>query len=196
MPHSPAASWALQQDVHSDRAARLVGLRGKQPRDAANEAQALIVGWNGNIDAGSQAAALYESWLLELQKGVRPLIVPEAAAPFLPFVNGLTLIDLLEKPDSRFGSEPEKARDALMLRALAAAATDLKSRATPGQTFPTWGDLHEVVLHPSLTARLPPNIPTQPAVTGRGTAGRRTTVLAQLWAPPENNPTRGARFPT
>ena len=68
MPHSPADSWALQQDVHSDRAARLVALLGKLPRDAANEAQALMLGWNGNIDAGSQAAALYELWRLELQK--------------------------------------------------------------------------------------------------------------------------------
>src|SRR5260370_33876391 len=92
MPHSPAASWALQQDVHSDRAARLVALLGKQPRDTANEAQALIVGWNGNIDAGSQAAALYESWLLELQKGDRPLIVPEPAAPLLAFADAPLVI--------------------------------------------------------------------------------------------------------
>jgi penicillin G amidase len=194
MPHSPADSWALQQDVHSGRAARLVTLLGKQPGDAANEAQALMLGWNGNIDAGSQAAALYELWLLELQKGVRPLVVPEAAAPFLPFVNGLTLLDLLEKPDSRFGSEPEKARDALMLRALAAAATELKSRARPGQTFPTWGDLHEMVLHHSLEARLPSDLSRLSAVSGRGTAGDGTTVFARWWSPPKTNATGGASF--
>jgi penicillin amidase len=68
MPHSPADSWALQQDVHSARAVRLVALLGRQPRDAANEAQALMLGWNGSIDAGSQAAALYQLWLLELQR--------------------------------------------------------------------------------------------------------------------------------
>jgi penicillin amidase len=62
MPHAPADSWALQQDVHSARATRLVALLGKQPRDPANEALALMLGWNGNIDAGSQAAALYELW--------------------------------------------------------------------------------------------------------------------------------------
>ena len=194
MPHSPADSWALQQDVHSDRAARLVALLGKQPRDAADEAQTLLLGWDANIDADSQAAALYEQWLLELQKAVRPLIVPEAAAPMLPFVNGLTMIDILEKPDSRFGGEPEKARDALMLRALATAATDLKSRARPGQSFPTWGDLHEVALRHNLEARLPADISKQSGVSGRGTAGDGTTVFARWWAPPKFNATGGASF--
>jgi penicillin amidase len=196
MPHSPADSWALQQDVHSSRAARLIALLEKQPRDAANEALALMLDWHGNIDAGSQAAALYELWLLELQKAVRPLIIPEAASPFLPFVNGLVLLDLLEKPDARFGSEPEKARDALMLRTLSAAATDLKSRAKPGQTFPTWGDLHEVVLHHSLEAKLPSDISKQSGVSGRGTAGDGTTVFARWWAPPKTNATGGASFRT
>lgn len=181
-------------DVHSARAARLVALLGKQPSDAANEAQALMLGWNGSIDADSQAAALYEFWLLELQKEVRPLIVPEAAAPFLPFVNGLTMLDLLENPDSRFGSEPQKARDALILRALTAAATSLKARAKAGQTFATWGDLHEVVLHNSLEARLPSDIAKQSGVSGRGTAGDGTTVFARWWAPPKTNATGGASF--
>jgi penicillin amidase len=194
MPHSPADSWALQQDVHSARAARLVALLGKQPRDAANEAQALMLGWNGNIDAGSQAAALYELWSIELQKAARPLIVPEVASPQLPFVNGLLLIGLLEKPDSRFGSEPEKARDALLLRALAAAATDLKSRAKPGQTFPTWGELHQVDLHHSLEARLPSDSAKQSSVSGRGTSGDGTTVFARWWAPPKTNATGGSSF--
>jgi penicillin G amidase len=196
MPHSPADSWALQQDVHSARAARLVALLGRQPRDAANDAQALMLGWDCNIDAASQAAALYQLWLLALQKEIRPLVVPEAAAPFLPFVNGLTMLDILEKPDARFGSEPETARDALLLRALGAAAADLKSRAKPGGSFPTWGELHEVVLQHSLEARLPPDLAQQSGVSGRGTAGDGTTVFARWWAPPKTNATGGASFRT
>jgi penicillin G amidase len=197
MPHSPADSWALQQDVHSSRAVRLIALLGKQPRDTANEAQLLMLGWNGNIDADSQAAALYQLWLFELQKAVRPLVVPEAASPSLPFVNGLTLLDLLEKPDAHFGSEPEKARDALLLRTLAAAATELKSRAKPGQAFPTWGDLHDVMLHHSLEARLPSDLSKQSGVSGRGTAGDGVTVFARWWGPPPNtNATGGASFRT
>lgn len=194
MPHSPADSWALQQDVHSDRAARLVALLATLPRDAANEAQALMLGWDANIEAGSQAAALFELWLLELQREVRPLIVPKAANPLLPFVNGLKMIELLEKPDSRFGSDPEKERDALLLRTLAAAATDLRSRARPGQTFPAWGDLHEVVLNHSLEARLPSDLAKQSGVSGRGTSGDGTTVFARWWFPPKTNATGGASF--
>ena len=197
MPHSPADSWALQQDVHSSRAMRFIALLGKQPRDAANEAQALMLAWNGSIDADSQAAALYQLWQVELQKAVRPLIVPEAAGPFLPFVNGLKLLDFLEKPDARFGSEPEKARDVLLLRTLAAAATELRSRAKPGQTFPTWGDLHDVTLHHSLEARLPSDISKQSGASGRGTAGDGTTVFARFWGPPpKTNATGGASFRT
>src|SRR5260370_41461821 len=55
MPHSPSDSWALQQDVHSDRAARLLAFLCKHPRDAATVAQTLMPGGDGNIHAGSQA---------------------------------------------------------------------------------------------------------------------------------------------
>ena len=194
MPHSPADSWALQQDVHSARARRLIALLGKQPRDPGNDAQALMLAWNGNIDAGSQAAALYEFWGLELQKEIRPLVVPQAATALLPFVNGLTLLDLLERPDARFGSDPEKARDALLSRALAAAVAVVKSRAKSGETLPTWGELHEVVLHHSLESRLPSDMAKQAEVSGRGTSGDGTTVFARWWAPPEPKATGGASF--
>ncbi len=194
MPHSPADSWALQQDVHSRRAVRLVALLGKLPRDAANEAQAMMLGWNGSIDAGSRAAALYELWQFELQKAVRPLVVPQAVTTFLPFINGLALLDLLEKPDARLGSDPGKARDALMLRTLEAAAMELKSRAKPGQTLPTWGELHEVTLNHALETRLPADLVRQSAVSGLGTAGDGSTVFARWWAPPKTNATGGASF--
>src|SRR5260370_41193332 len=113
MRQAPADSWALQQEVHPARATRLVALLGRQPRDPANEALALMLGWNGNIDAGSQAAALYELWVVELQQEIRPLIVPEAATALLPFVYGRTMIDLLERPDLCLGREPQKDCDPL-----------------------------------------------------------------------------------
>src|SRR5262249_30721724 len=145
-------------------------------------------------DADSQAAALYELWGLELQKEVRPLVVPKMALSLLPFVNGLTLIDLLEKPDARFGSDPEKERDTLLLRTLAAVAIDLRSRGRPGQTFPTWGDLHEVALHHTLEARLPSDTANQSGVSGHGTSGDGTTVFARWWFAPKTNATGGASF--
>lgn len=194
MPHALADSWTLQQDVHSARASRLVALLATLPRDPADEAQTLLLGWNGNIEADSHAAALYELWAVELQKEAVRLLVPDAARPLIPFIYGLTLIGLLEKPDERLGSEPVKARDGLMMRALAAAMTELKSRAKPGQGLPTWGDLHEVVLHHALQARLPSGLADQSSVSGRGTAGDGTTVFARWWTPPRTNATGGASF--
>ena len=194
MPHSPADSWTLQQDVHSARADRLVALLRRLPRDPADEAQTLLLAWNGDIDAESQAAALFEFWQVELQKEIRPLVVPEVASPFIPFVYGLKMIDLLEKPDARFGNDPEKVRDTLVKRALAAAATDLKARAKAGQTFPTWGELHEVALHHSLEARLPSDIARQADASGRGTSGDGSTVFARWWPVPKTNATGGASF--
>jgi penicillin G amidase len=194
MPHAPADSWALQQDVHSARASRLVALLGRLPRDPADEAQALLLGWNGNIDAASQAAALYELWQAELQKEVRPLLVPDVVASLVTAVYVPAMIDLLEKPDRRFGSEPEKTRDGLMTRALASALAQLKSRAKPGAALPTWGDLHEIVLHHALEARLPAGLAEQSAVRGRGTSGDSTTVFARWWLQPRTNVTGGASF--
>jgi penicillin amidase len=195
-PHAPADSWTLQQDVHSARASRLVALLATLPRDPADEAQTLLLGWNGHIDADSQAAALYELWGFELQKEAVRLLVPEAARTLIPFIYGLTLLDLLEKPDGRLGSDPVKARDGLMMRALAGAMTHLKSRAKPGQGLPTWGALHEVVLHHALQARLPAGLSEQSSVSGRGTAGDGTTVFARWWTPPRTNATGGASFRT
>ena len=135
MPHAPADSWTLQQDVHSARASRLVALLATLPRDPADEAQALLLGWNANIDADSRAAALYELWAVELQKEAVRLLVPEAVRSLVPFIYGLTLIDLLEKPDGRLGSDPAKARDGLMRRALSSAMTQLIcGQAGPGSS--------------------------------------------------------------
>jgi penicillin amidase len=194
MPHAPADSWALQQDVHSARASRLVALLGKLPRDPADEAQALLLGWNGNIDAGSRAAALFELWQAELQKEMRHLLVPDAVASLVTVLYGPAMIDLLEKPDGRFGSEPEKARDGLLTRTLASAFAQLKSRAKPGGAPPDWGELHEMILHHGLEARLPAGLSEQSAVSGRGTSGDSTTVFARWWTPPRTNVTGGASF--
>jgi len=71
---------ALRGDVFGRGATLCVHCSANSPR-SANDALALMLGWNGNIDAGSQAAALYEFWLLELQKEIRPLIRSELRPP-------------------------------------------------------------------------------------------------------------------
>jgi penicillin amidase len=194
MPHSPDESWTLQQDVHSVRATRLIALLGSTPRDPANEAQVLLLGWNGDIDAGSKAAALFEFWQVELQKEVMRVVIPPIVAAQVPFMNALAMLDLLEKPDKRFGEEQVRARDALLLRSLAVAAAQLKKRAKPGETFAAWGELHEVVLHHPLEARLPPEIAKQATASGHGTSGDGTTVMARWWGAPRTDATGGATF--
>lgn len=194
LPHAPADSWALQQDVHSQRAERLVALLARLPRDPANEAQALLLAWDRNMDAASRAAALYELWVVELQKEVKRLLIPPSVASLVTFIYGPALLDLLEKPDRRLGAEPENARDALLASTLASATEELKRRAKPGETFPTWGELHEVVLRHALESRLPPELAAQSAVSGHGSAGDGSTVFARWWTPPKTTVTGGASF--
>jgi penicillin G amidase len=126
-------------------ARRLVKLALALP-DAAlpKAARTLFSGWNGALDAGSGAAALFEIWWMKhLKPGLLTLLVSDAELrALLTPVDHETTLAFLKAPDRRFGAEPTRRRDQLLLSTLAAAVTELSVSLGADPARWRWGDLH------------------------------------------------------
>jgi penicillin amidase len=157
--------------------------------------------WDCEIAAASREAALYEYWWGLLQREVRPLLVPPSVSDVITAVHPHVTLAALQEPDARFGANPKRARDRLLLDCLLRAHRHLsklaveKGWASPGHELPTWGQLHDVhLLHP-LAAKLPADLAAIATVKGHGSAGDGSTVYARWWPTIENmNVTGGSSF--
>jgi penicillin amidase len=183
-PHSLDDSVALQHDTFSLRAAALRGLldRVRAPDLAAEVA--MLRAWDGRVDAGSDAAALYEFWSAELQAAMAERLIPPEAKGLITSVHPHVVRDLLLAPDARLGPDPVAARDAMLEAALRAASARRAGR--------DWGTIHTLTLHNAAAAMLPG---LTADVSGLGTGGDGTTVMARWWAGIGNtNASGGAMF--
>ncbi|MSU65690.1 MAG: penicillin acylase family protein [Opitutus sp.] len=126
-------------------------------------ALAALRAWDFRSERDSTGAAVFNVWY---HKHVRLAVVrklaPAAALKLLGDGDAAVIIDYLEKPDARLGSDPLRARDELFLAALEAAAAELTTRLGADPAGWTWGRLHQVQLvHP-----LSPAFPKSDAVKG------------------------------
>ena len=203
--HSQTDSWGLQQDVYSNRARLLVDLlhaaQRAQPDPLKASVQWSFLHWNCEISADSSEAALYEYWWGLLQREVRPLLVPPSVSDVITAVHPHVTLAALQKPDARFGANPERARDSLLLDCLFRAVRQLgklvsaQGLAVGGKELPTWGQLHEVHLRHPLQEKLPKDLAAIANVRGRGSSGDGSTVYARWWPTLENmNVTGGSSF--
>jgi penicillin amidase len=182
--HALADSVALQHDTFSLRAAALRPLLARVEAADLAGAVAMLHAWDGRVDAGSTAAALYEFWSAELQVAMAERLIPAAARGLITSVDPHVVRDLLLAPDARLGADPVAARDAIVAAALRAALYQVAGR--------DWGRIHTVDLHHSLSAAMPG---LRSDVTGLGSGGDGTTVMARWWASIANpNTSGGAMF--
>jgi penicillin amidase len=162
-------SMRLQLDVVSLPARDLVpmldGLSSTDPD--VNAAVKLLLGWDYVLSEESVPAAIYELWLVQLQKHVYPLYVPQSGraiygvGPWL--ANRRVLINLLSSPDRAFGMDPVSGRNDVLMKSLKGGIDELKSKLGPDMTGWQWGKLHHMaydnalspaVTDPSLKDRL------------------------------------------
>lgn len=158
--HGIAASCALQTDTESLPARRIVGLLAKLEAGSADEALGLelLRGWNGDLTVDSARAALFELWRVKhLKPALIDRLVSDDATRALLLATGrstniTTIMDVLDRPDRRFGADPERDRDMLLRETLAAAVRDCRERlgAQPEQW--AWGDLHHGYFEHALSA--------------------------------------------
>jgi penicillin amidase len=143
----------LQHDVLSIPARTLVpllkGLRSE--REDMREALEMLRGWDFRMTAESTAAAVYQSWQRRLSEKVWRLSLPEKELRLLPEWFLSKVISWLTAPDGRFGPDPVKGRDKILLDALEEALEDLKDRLGPDRGKWQYGQEkfhHILIRHP------------------------------------------------
>lgn len=141
--HSVADSQALQTDTGNPPAQRLVALlKNLKAAGDAEIARAQLAQWNGHMDAQSGAAALFEIWwALHLKPALFKKLAPAVAALLAPG-DADSILDVLENPDQRFGSNPAAGRDELLRETLAHALEKARSKLGDHSGAWQWGALH------------------------------------------------------
>ncbi|MBI3522546.1 MAG: penicillin acylase family protein [Chloroflexi bacterium] len=154
---------AIQNDIVSLPVARgresILGARPRSPLAAT--AQSLVRDWDGRLDAGSGAAAIYETWALRMADVTfRDKLGDPLFEDYLANGRVLYALYLLEgRPnDPWFVSltdQSMRGRDELASVALELAVKDLRERLGADPARWHWGDLHQISFEHPLSAGLP-----------------------------------------
>lgn len=145
-------SERLQNDIESIPARRLVALlrplSGEDERTRA--ALALLVHWDARMQADSAAAALEEVWFSRhLGPAYKAAILPKSDADTFGAPDPAAMLDALEHPQSRFGSDATSRRDEVLLTSLRDAYEEMiKLQGTDPRQW-QWGKLQTNLMeHP------------------------------------------------
>jgi penicillin amidase len=141
---------AVQHDTMAWNAEQIVPLLVPlhADRNDVETARRSLLAWDRRIGADSSTATLYVYWEEALLRGLAERRVPQ---PLLDAYLARARLDVttLTMPSRVwFDRDPEKARDALLLDALAVTVDRVRAMAG-AQPEPTWGRLHAVTFkHP------------------------------------------------
>ncbi|MFO1468356.1 MAG: penicillin acylase family protein, partial [Steroidobacteraceae bacterium] len=152
---SPEDSVALQNDNHNVMAGSLIALLGplsaKDP--LASRGLELLKGWDLDETTGSSAATLYEVWSNEyLAPMTVRRVTPAAVHEVIGSGSLAAIIEYLQHPDARLGSDPLAARNELLIASLGSALADLQKRLGPDPSTWRWGRLHQIRFRPAVAA--------------------------------------------
>ena len=104
------------------------------------------------------------------------------------------MLRLLANPDKRLGNDPERARDALIDKALVAGWAKAVALAGPDPAQWRWGDVHQVSIAHPLSA-VPAIAAAFPKIDGGRSGGDSYTVMARGVNPARNlNVMHGASY--
>jgi penicillin G amidase len=139
----------LQSDVTSLPARELAQLLRAAAGSSEDAPTQMILRWNSAVERESPAAAIYELWQVEIEKEMLHRLAPESAWKALEGHVSLTVIlNSLEHPDKdTFGTQPQAARDKLLLDTLKTAIEKMKKLQGAEPSDWSWGRLHTVTFH-------------------------------------------------
>jgi penicillin amidase len=144
----------LQQDYLSiparDLVPYLMGLHSNDPR--AEKAIQMLSAWDFVLGENSIEAAIFMTWFRRLRDNVWNLMVPETNRRRLPRRPMKIMMDCLARPDSRFGTDPDASRDAVLIKSLEQGLEDLDERL--GSDMSLWQYGQQKFHHISLQHRL------------------------------------------
>lgn len=170
-------AMALQNDVTSPFARRVVKLLGGIEGRTAAETGALTLlrGWDGELGAGSAAAALYEIWTRRhLPQAAVRAIVPEAAREAMGSASLAGVVQALED-----GKQPGDVKRGILLDSLGSAWAETARRLGPDPAQWRWGTLHLADFRPALAI---PGRASEQRVGPLGIGGGASTPNAASWS--------------
>jgi penicillin amidase len=145
-------SMALQNDVVSIPARRLVTLLQSLRSDDAATAAALTLlkNWNANLDSDSPQATLEEVWFSRhLGPAFKEAVLSKTAGETFQLPDPEVMLDTLEHPETRFRDNAIKQRDQILLASLEAAYQEMQKLQGADSSQWKWGKLHfNLVEHP------------------------------------------------
>jgi penicillin amidase len=187
----------LQQDQLAPPARSLVPLlRGLKPSSAeTKQAVDQLLSWDFVLSQDSVPATIYVAWEHALRTEVLSLVLPKAATDVFPRRSLSTekMIQWLTSPDGRFGKDPGAGRDALLLKSLSQALSELERRLGPDRNRWRYGQelfKHIGLKHPlsaAVTAELRSRLDLGPLA--RGGYGHTVNSTSN-----EDNQSTGASF--
>ncbi len=189
-------SMALQMDTYSDMGQHLVGLL--MPLSSTDpliaEGLALLKSWDFHVDRDSAAAAVYEVWAIKyLYKATLDKLT---TATGLIMENGTisAVVHNLKKPDARFGSNPQLARDEILLSSLASAMQELKETLGDDSQKWRWGQLHYASFDHALSPLVRGTMRSQLNISPIQKSGSATTPNLSAYDPKTFKQAHGASF--
>ncbi len=135
----------LQNDVVSLTARRLLALLRplSSPDRNAQAALRLLKQWEGEENAGSAPAALYEVWWSRhLGAAFKAAVLTPSANAAVDAPHPSVMLESLEKPASRFGADAVRKRDTVLLDSLGRAWADMEGLQGTDPARWQWGKLH------------------------------------------------------
>ncbi|MDO8538790.1 MAG: penicillin acylase family protein [Opitutaceae bacterium] len=193
---------AAQTDVTTVTGQRAVALLARLPtpaEPAVGNALQTLRAWDHRSTRDSTGAAIFNVWFhRHLRPAVVRRVVPQSAVSLIGDGSAAAVLALLEKPNARLGSNPERARDELLIDALRAAAADLTKRLGADQSQWQWGRLHHARFEHPFAALAPEEVRAQWNVGPVSKAGDGETLGRSGWRESDFRLTSGAsaRFVT
>ncbi len=204
---TPQDAVALQNDVLSVPARRILARIRELPVPDGVDGLDLLLGWDAGLRADSAAAALFEVWyrrhlrpvLLRraLEQVVEPGAVPDAAARTAGQEDVLgdarVDVDLVEDPGDRLGADPEQVLARVVAETVPAAVAEVERLLGPDRGQWAWGRLHVArMAHP--LAPLLTGLPEDLLVAGPLPRGGSGDTVGNTAYGPDFGQTAGATF--
>lgn len=143
----------LQTDYLSIPARNLVPMLKNlklEENSNAEKARKIMLDWDFRMEKESIAAGIFNEWQNRLYSNVSALSVPKGAKDLVS-LQTMKIIEWLILPDGRFGAQPVKARNELLLKSMKEAIYNLEKKLGKDMNAWQYGQLnykHVLIKHP------------------------------------------------
>lgn len=143
----------LQTDYLSIPARNLVPMLKNlklEENSNAEKARKIMLDWDFRMEKESIAAGIFNEWQNRLYSNVSALSVPKGAKDLVS-LQTMKIIEWLILPDGRFGAQPVKARNELLLKSMKEAIYNLEKKFGKDMNAWQYGQLnykHVLIKHP------------------------------------------------